>query len=130
MEINTTLYTKQPNLCIALPKGVTNIDPHDESCQIYGHDIFSYVLMRDAKFAVTSRQISANADAKIEVRRERLVDWLIYVAQEYKCSQETLYHTVDILDRCLNWNLLGIGSLLLSILSHRQVAFLNSIFPV
>ena len=102
MEINTTLYTKQPNLCIALPKGVANIDPQDDSCQIYGHDIFSYVIMRDAKFAVTSRQISANADAKIEVRRERLVDWLIYVAQEYKCSQETLYQTVDILDRCLS----------------------------
>ena len=102
MEINTTLYTKQPNLCITLQKGVTNIDPHDDSCQIYGHDIFNYVLMRDAKFVVTSKQISANADAKIEVRRERLVDWLIHVAQDYKCSQETLYHTVDILDRCLS----------------------------
>ena len=94
-----TLYINQPNVCIALPKGVTNIDPQDDSCQIYGYDIFNYVLMRDEKFFVNSEQISTNADAKIEVRRERLVDWLIYVAQEYKCSQETLYHTVDILDR-------------------------------
>ena len=80
---------------IPLPKGVTNIDPYDDSCQLYGRDIFNYVVIRDARFVVTSSDV----DADIHDRRELLVDWLISVAHHYKSSQETLYHTVDILDR-------------------------------
>ena len=38
-------------------------------------------------------------DFQIEDRREHLVDWLISVSHFFKCSQETLYHTVDIVDR-------------------------------
>jgi len=103
---------------IPLPKGVTNIDPYDYSCQIYGRDIFNYVVIRDARFVVTSSDV----DAAFHDRRELLVDWLISVAHHYKSSQETLYHTVDILDRCLSMakfkaehlQLLGITSFLLA----------------
>ena len=78
-------------------KGVTNIDPYDDSCQIYGKDIFNYVLARDAKLVRTSKDIKG--DSKILDRREHLVDWLTTVAHHHKTSQETFYHTVDILDR-------------------------------
>jgi hypothetical protein len=87
---------------IPLPKGVTNIDPDDESTESYGRDIFNYVLVRDAKYIVTTDDIISKEDPKIEDRREHLVDWLISVSHFFKCSQETLYHTVDIVDRCLS----------------------------
>jgi len=87
---------------IPLPKGVTNIDPDDESTESYGRDIFNYVLIRDAKYIVTSDDIISKDDPKIEERREHLVDWLISVCHYFKCSQETVYHTVDIVDRCLS----------------------------
>merc|ERR1712179_413029 len=107
---------------IPLPKGVVNIDPHDDSSQIYGRDIFNYVVGRDAKFVVTSKDISSEADPKIEDRREHLVDWLMSVAHHCKTSQETFYHTVDILDRCLSkvnfktehLQLLGVTSFLIA----------------
>jgi hypothetical protein len=80
------------------------------------------VVIRDARFVVTSKDISSDVDAKIEDRREHLVDWLISVAHHYKSSQETLYHAIDILDRCLSkakfktehLQLLGITSFLLA----------------
>lgn len=87
---------------IPLPKGVTNIDPDDDSTESYGRDIFNYVLIRDAKYIVTTDDIINKDDPKIEDRREHLVDWLISVSHYFKCSQETLYHTVDIVDRCLS----------------------------
>jgi len=31
-----------------------------------------------------------------------LINWLISLAHSLKCSQETFYHTVDIVDRCLS----------------------------
>jgi len=73
------------------------------------------------RFVVTSKDISSDVDA-IEDLREYLVAWLISVAHHYKCSQETLYHTIDILDRCLlkakfkaeHLELLGITSFLLA----------------
>jgi len=107
---------------IPLPKGVANIDPHDDSCQIYGRDIFNYVLTRDARYAVTRKDISTDADPKIDDRRESLVDWLMSVAHHHKTSQETFYHTVDILDRCLaktkfkpeHLQLLGVASFLIA----------------
>ena len=78
---------------------MANIDPHDDSCQIYGRDIFNYVLIRDARYALTTKDISNDADPKLHDRRESLVDWLMSVAHHHKTSQETFYHTVDILDR-------------------------------
>jgi len=105
---------------IPLPKGVTNIDPYDDSCQIYGKDIFNYVLARDAKLVRTSKDFKG--DSKILDRREHLIDWLTTVAHHHKTSQETFYHTVDILDRCLSkvafkpeyLQLLGITSFLIA----------------
>jgi len=107
---------------IPLPKGVANIDPHDDSCQIYGRDIFNYVLTRDARYVVTTKDISNDADPKLHDRRESLVDWLMSVAHHHKTSQETFYHTVDILDRCLaktkfkpeHLQLLGVASFLIA----------------
>merc|ERR1711862_590484 len=107
---------------IPLPKGVTNIDPDDESTQIYGRDIFNYVLIRDAKYVVTSEDIIPTDDPKLEDRREHLVDWIVSVAHYFKTSQETFYHTVDILDRCLSkvkikteyLQLLGVASFLIA----------------
>ena len=86
---------------------MANIDPHDDSCQIYGRDIFNYVLTRDARYVVTTKDISNDADPKLHDRRESLVDWLMSVAHHHKTSQETFYHTVDILDR---YGFLGCGN--------------------
>ena len=72
-----------------------DIDPIDDSTCMYGRDIFNYIRHRDAKFVVHL------GDSNLRDSREHLVDWLISVAHHYRCSQETVCHTINILDRCL-----------------------------
>ena len=42
----------------------SDIDPDDESTESYGRDIFNYVLIRDAKYIVTSNDIISKEDPK------------------------------------------------------------------
>ena len=42
----------------------SDIDPEDESTESYGRDIFNYVLIRDAKYIVTSNDIISKEDPK------------------------------------------------------------------
>ena len=42
----------------------SDIDPDDESTESYGRDIFNYVLIRDAKYIVTSDDIISKDDPK------------------------------------------------------------------
>lgn len=106
---------------IPLPKGVHNIDPEDDGTLVYGADMVNYMRSRDQKYKVNPRAIFWG-----EPRRERsrglLVDWLIEVAHHMRTCQETLYHTVGIMDRATaRWRfdykqlqLLGIASFLIA----------------
>ena len=79
---------------------LTDIDPEDDSTRPYGRQIFQYVQERDAKFSVSLNDLH-DTEPKLRERREHLLDWLVSVAHHFRCSQETLYHTVDLIDRCL-----------------------------
>ena len=58
------------------------------------------MVIRDALFVLTSKDILSYADAKIEDGRdEHLHSRLITVAHHYKYSQEILYTTFDVLNR-------------------------------
>merc|ERR1711962_434223 len=72
---------------IPLPKGVANIDPHDDSCQIYGRDIFNYVLTRDARCL-----------AKTKFKPEHLQ--LLGVASFLIATKLDEYHPANINDLC------------------------------
>ena len=85
---------------IPLPPGVSNIDPEDDGNNPYGRDHHNYLenlqtIIRPCKESI----IESIEDDKF---RKKLVEWLIHVAHHFKCSQETVYHTIDLLDRFLS----------------------------
>lgn len=99
-----------------------DIDPDDDSTLCYSRDIFRYTEIHTAKHLVDFKKVVTLNTNKIEARREHLADWLIAVSHSFNCSQQTLYHTIDILDRVLervsvnknDLQLLGITAFLLA----------------
>ena len=59
-----------------------------------------YVNMRDAALRLAPEDILKD-DPLLADRRERLTEWLIEIAHYFKCSQDTLYHSINLLDRAL-----------------------------
>jgi len=87
---------------VPLGEGVTNIDPDDNNLIPYGKETFDYYQLRDNHFRLKTDDLLGYQGHLIFERRKRLVEWLIHVAHHNKCSQQTFYHTVDILDRSLS----------------------------
>ena len=61
MEIIPIFFWEYPTLIYFY---FSDIDPDDDSTESYGRDIFNYVLIRDAKYIVTSNDIISKEDPK------------------------------------------------------------------
>jgi len=85
---------------IPLPPGVSNIDPEDDGNNPYGRDHHHYLEKLQTELRPCKESIIESIED--ETFRKKLVEWLLHVAHHFRCSQETFYHTVDLLDRFLS----------------------------
>eukprot|EP01134_Creolimax_fragrantissima_P008112 CFRG8112T1 len=90
---------------IVLPLGIEDIDIGDadfpEFCPDYAKEIYGYLYDREGQFHVTvdyMDQLQTDITPKM---RAVLIDWLIEVHLKFKLLQETLYLTVNTIDRFL-----------------------------
>ena len=117
---------------IPLPPGVSNIDPEDDGNNPYGRDHHHYLEKLQTELRSCKESIIESIED--EKFRKKLVEWLLHVAHHFKCSQETFYHTVDLLDRFLSCKkvkkehlqLVGIGCYLIA----TKVYYSNSVLTL
>jgi len=85
---------------LTLPVGVTDIDDdarNPQLCSDYAFDIFLYLRKLEEKGAVKPNHLlECPTNDKM---RAVLVDWLVEVQIQFKLLQETLFATINILDR-------------------------------
>ena len=82
------------------PDAGTESDPFQ--CGEYIKDIYSYLLELEARSVYAIREDFMSNQVEIRTQhRNILVDWLVQVQQRFVLLPETLYLTVDILDRSL-----------------------------
>ncbi|XP_010520744.1 PREDICTED: putative cyclin-A3-1 isoform X2 [Tarenaya hassleriana] len=95
-----------------------------QMCAAYAKDIFEYLYKMEAE---PKRRPSQSYLEKVQTEvnanmRGVLVDWLVEVAEEYRLPADTLYLTVNYIDRCLSHKplerkklqLLGVTSMLIA----------------
>jgi len=86
-----------------LPKGVTDIDAEDafnpQLCTEYAQEIYAYLRQLEKRGALRSEFLSGCPIT--EKMRAVLVDWLVEVQMQFKLLQETLFLTVNTIDRFL-----------------------------
>jgi len=84
-----------------LPPGVEDIDSKDDDnpqlCSEYVVETFAYLRALERTALVEEGYLSGQPTN--EKMRSVLVDWLVEVQCQFKLLQETLYSTVDIIDR-------------------------------
>ncbi|XP_073133940.1 cyclin-A2-1-like [Henckelia pumila] len=95
------LSSKQENLG---DRGITDIDSekHPLMCSMYAADIYSnlraiQIYRRPAVYYMEKLQHDVT-----EAMRGILVDWLVEVSEEYRLIPDTLYLTVNLIDRFLS----------------------------
>jgi len=86
-----------------IPEGVDNVDWEDrndpQAASDYVQHIYGYLRQLEDQFPVPDDHLSGS---RITVRmRSTLINWLSEIQTQFKLLQETLYLTVDILDRYL-----------------------------
>ena len=82
------------------PDAGTESDPFQ--CGEYIKDIYSYLLELEARSVYAIREDFMSNQVEVRTQhRNILVDWLVQVQQRFVLLPETLYLTVDILDRSL-----------------------------
>jgi len=86
-----------------IPDGVTDIDAEDASnpqlCTEYAQEIYAYLRQLEKRGAVRSDFLSGCPIT--EKMRSVLIDWLVEVQMQFKLLQETLFLTVNTIDRFL-----------------------------
>jgi len=86
-----------------IPEGVTEIDAEDSSnpqlCTEYAQEIYAYLRQLEMRGAVRSDFLSGCPIT--DKMRAVLVDWLVEVQMQFKLLQETLFLTVNTIDRFL-----------------------------
>jgi len=86
-----------------VPDGVTDIDAEDASnpqlCTEYAQEIYAYLRQLEKRGAVRSDFLSGCPIT--EKMRAVLIDWLVEVQMQFKLLQETLFLTVNTIDRFL-----------------------------
>ncbi|XP_019199920.1 PREDICTED: putative cyclin-A3-1 [Ipomoea nil] len=104
--------------------GIDSKSDDPQMCSAYVSDIYEYLRQMEAQekrrplcdyLEKVQKDITANM-------RGILVDWLVEVAEEYKLLSDTLYLTIDYIDRFLSKNpiprqklqLLGVSSMLIA----------------
>jgi len=86
-----------------IPEGVDNVDEDDrddpQAASDYVQHIYGYLWQLEDQFPVPEDHLSGS---RITFRmRSTLINWLSDIQTQFKLLQETLYLTVDILDRYL-----------------------------
>merc|ERR1712055_658518 len=86
-----------------IPDGVTDIDAEDASnpqlCTEYAQEIYAYLRQLEKRGAVRFDFLSGCPIT--EKMRAVLIDWLVEVQMQFKLLQETLFLTVNTIDRFL-----------------------------
>merc|ERR1712025_504373 len=86
-----------------IPEGVKDIDAEDSSnpqlCTEYALEIYAYLKQLEKRGSVRSDFLSGCPTS--DKMRSVLVDWLVEVQIQFKLLQETLFLTVDTIDRFL-----------------------------
>jgi len=86
-----------------IPVGVTDIDAEEASnpqlCTEYAQEIYAYLRQLEKRGAVRSGFLSGCPIT--DKMRAVLVDWLVEVQMQFKLLQETLFLTVNTIDRFL-----------------------------
>jgi len=89
--------------CSRRPEGVTDIDAEDAAnpqlCAEYAQEIYAYLKHLEKKSLVRSDFLSGCPIT--DKMRAVLVDWLVEVQMQFKLLQETLFLTVNTIDRFL-----------------------------
>ena len=84
-----------------IPEGVTDIDSEDAAspqlCAEYAQEIYAYLKHLEKKRLVRSNFLSGCPIT--DKMRAVLVDWLVEVQMQFKLLQETLFLTVNTIDR-------------------------------
>jgi len=84
------------------PAGVPDIDSdlrNPQLCSEYAFDIFRYLRRLEERGSVRSNHLAGCPTN--DKMRAVLVDWLVEVQTQFKLLQETLFSTINILDRYL-----------------------------
>lgn len=79
---------------------ITGCDPH-LVCREYCNDIFRTFRKREILFMADPLYMTKQPDITAKMR-SILIDWLVAVHQKFRLLQETLYLTVNIIDRFLS----------------------------
>jgi len=90
--------------CRRIPEGVHDIDAEDavanpQLCAEYAQEIYAYLKQLEKKRPVRSDFLSGCPIT--DKMRAVLVDWLVEVQMQFKLLQETLFLTVNTIDRFL-----------------------------
>ena len=86
---------------VPLPPGVICIDPTDDSTASYFPDFVRHLRQRENLWMHSVNQILGDHQTSLSGNRSLLMSWLLEVALHFRVSQETLYHTVGIVDAVL-----------------------------
>ncbi|KAJ9533736.1 hypothetical protein QJQ45_026808 [Haematococcus lacustris] len=110
---------------VAPASPLPDIDSEDRNNPLaateYVNDIYSYYRRIEPKYRVSAAYMASQADIN-EKMRAILVDWLVEVHLKFKLMPETLYLTVNIIDRYLelkpvtrrNLQLVGVTAMLIA----------------
>merc|ERR1711970_1512698 len=97
------MEVEQNDVVRRIPDGVIDIDAEDASnpqlCTEYAQDIYVYLGQLEKRGAVRSDFLSGCPTS--DKMRSVLVDWLVEVQIQFKLLQETLFLTVNTIDRFL-----------------------------
>lgn len=105
----------QMDIDVALPAGIENIDLEDGENPImaaeYVQDIYAYLRSLETQHALPESYMVGVQQEVNGKMRTILVDWLVEVHMRFKLLQETLFLTVDLIDRFLHKRSVARGQL-------------------
>merc|ERR1712066_1038666 len=84
----------------AHPPDVVCIDPVDDETLAYFPEFVRYLRHRETEWIHRKKDI-VGSRMDVEANRALLMNWLLEVALPFRVSQETLYHTVGMIDATL-----------------------------
>jgi len=103
LEVEEMEVEAEAKLERIFPPGVEDIDSRDgdnpQLCSEYALEMFSYLRKLESRSSVRAGHLQGCPTN--DKMRAVLVDWLVEVQLQFKLLQETLFSTVDIVDRYL-----------------------------
>ena len=101
------MEVEQEEIVPTVPEGVIDIDNEEEdvnACGEYARDIYAYLKQLEQKFAVRENYLEGSGITS--KMRSLLIDWMVSVHQQFELCQETLFLSVNLLDRYLELKVL------------------------